>query len=768
MATTINLTVKSDFAAASADLKKFGAVTESQQKKIEEFVNSFKDETIQKFNDRLTRTVAAVKATDGPIAALRKEKSMLRTEIQKLIRNGLDPESDQIKELTTRYQKLEKEIESTNKAQKKAEASMKRTEGAMLAIGAGAVVMGKRAVDAFIDFSRESAQAASDAEEIQGKFNVVFRDIGKDATDAANTIAKDFDLANSTVNKLLGDTGDILTGLGFDQRTALELSESVGTLALDLASFTNFAGGAEGASAALTKALLGEAESAKALGIVIRQDTVEYKEMVAQIMESEKVGLVQAKALAALQIATEQSKNAIGDYARTAESAANVQRTLDEQIKRSKESWGEYLNEAITPVRAALRGFLKEVNDLKEENQAVNDSFKGSTQNIELAISGQRKLLETQKEAIKTASSYGAINEEDAKRNIELTQQRIEQLVRVKASMDSAAQAEQSALSASEKAEKEKLERQALEIEALAEIEKIRISGLSSSEKEIEAIENQIRKWRDYEGIASVNKLLNELISKRTELINEQGEKVETQLTAEQIAADERLRMILMEEEAILARDERIKQSAKDREQAEKDASDEASQNALENAQKIKDSYIDIAKNGLGAMLQGFNDIGKALVEGSLDWKTFAKVGLQALSSVLNALGAQLAAQAALAFFTPPFNIAAGIGLTAGSIAAFSASGAISAAAGTFQTGTGEPFTVPESTSSSRADTQRIAVSPGEQISVTPRGESGRGNVIVNNFLDKQLLYSVMNEGIESGEVNITTENIQGSGRATA
>ena len=31
-------------------------------------------------------------------------------------------------------------------------------------------------------------------------------------------------------------------GLGFDQKTALDLSTSVGTLALDLASFTNFAG----------------------------------------------------------------------------------------------------------------------------------------------------------------------------------------------------------------------------------------------------------------------------------------------------------------------------------------------------------------------------------------------------------------------------------------------------------------------------------------------------------------------------------------------
>ena len=183
-----------------------------------------------------------------------------------------------------------------------------------------------------------------------------------------------------------------------DQDIALELSKQVGTLALDLASFTNFAGGAEGASAALTKALLGEAESAKALGIVIRQDTREYKDLVAGLQETNNISLVQAKALAALQIATEQSQNAIGDYARTAESTANVQRTLDEQIKRSQEIWGDYLNEGITPVRSALRDFLKELNDIKLENNAVNQSFEGQVENIALAISGTRKLIQNQKD----------------------------------------------------------------------------------------------------------------------------------------------------------------------------------------------------------------------------------------------------------------------------------------------------------------------------------------------------------------------------------
>ena len=121
-------------------------------------------------------------------------------------------------------------------------------------------------------------------------------------------------------------------------------------MAVDLASFTNFAGGAEGASVALTKALLGESEQAKALGIVIRQDSDEYINLVEQGMELEGLTLLQAKAYTALQFATEQSGNAIGDVSRTWESHANVQRRLQESTKSLSEELGKSVNEAITPM----------------------------------------------------------------------------------------------------------------------------------------------------------------------------------------------------------------------------------------------------------------------------------------------------------------------------------------------------------------------------------------------------------------------------------
>ena len=165
--------------------------------------------------------------------------------------------------------------------------------------------------------------AASDAVEARSKFSAVFSSIGSESETAADKLAKSFGLSGTNARMLLGDTGDLLSGFGFTQKASLDLSTQVNSLAVDLASFTNFSGGAKGASDALTKALLGERESLKSLGIAILEKDVKTKvsQMVAEGHRFES--LRQAKAVATLALATEQSKNAIGDFARTSGDLAN-------------------------------------------------------------------------------------------------------------------------------------------------------------------------------------------------------------------------------------------------------------------------------------------------------------------------------------------------------------------------------------------------------------------------------------------------------------
>lgn len=198
---------------------------------------------------------------------------------------------------------------------------------------------------------------ASDFEETNAKFNTVFSSMQGKANETAKNLQQNFGLSSRASKQLLGDTGDLLVGFGFQEEAALNLSDQVNRLAVDLASFTNFEGGAEGASKALTKALLGETESAKSLGIVIRQNTAEYKERVAAIQEEQGVSELQAKAMANLQIATEQSGKAIGDFSRTSGSFANQSRIL----KANLEDVGVELGQALLPIAMKAIGFFQQL-----------------------------------------------------------------------------------------------------------------------------------------------------------------------------------------------------------------------------------------------------------------------------------------------------------------------------------------------------------------------------------------------------------------------
>jgi len=78
----------------------------------------------------------------------------------------------------------------------------------------------------------------------------------------------------------------------------------------------------------------------------------------------------------------------------------------------------------------------------------------------------------------------------------------------------------------------------------------------------------------------------------------------------------------------------------------------------------------------------------------------------------------------------------------------------------TAQTGTGSiPITVPES--NNRGDNVAVMAGAGEQVSVSPRGQ-GAQPIHLTVEIDKQVIYDLVTDGNESGEIRITADNIQG------
>ena len=212
-----------------------------------------------------------------------------------------------------------------------------------------------------------SLKAASDVEETFSKFDTVFRDVQKSAEESFKTLRNEYGLSSRAAKQLLGDTGDLLTGFGFSQKAALDLATEVNKLAVDLASFTNYEGGAEGASKALTSALLGEREAVKALGIAILEEDVK-KQMAINtakglIFETER----QAKAQATLDLAMRQSANAIGDYARTQGSFANQTRLLKARLEDISTELGQVFLPLATKIVSKVGDVVSWFSKLDEE-----------------------------------------------------------------------------------------------------------------------------------------------------------------------------------------------------------------------------------------------------------------------------------------------------------------------------------------------------------------------------------------------------------------
>jgi len=204
----------------------------------------------------------------------------------------------------------------------------------------------------FLQITKQLVRLASDAEETASKFGVVFSNISDDANAAAKNLVDNFGLSSTAAKKLLSDTGDLLTGFGFTQETALDLSNQLNTLAVDLASFTNYSGGAAGASAALTKALLGERESIKSLGIAITE--ADLKSYIEDQGKSYETATRQEKAQATLALAIRQSGNAIGDFARESDSYENVQRRIQARFQDLGAELGQNLLPALSNLGLAF------------------------------------------------------------------------------------------------------------------------------------------------------------------------------------------------------------------------------------------------------------------------------------------------------------------------------------------------------------------------------------------------------------------------------
>ena len=135
------------------------------------------------------------------------------------------------------------------------------------------VAFGKQIAQA----TMEMANLALEAEESAAAFEITFGSAAKETTKFVNEMAHAFGMTRAEMQQQMAVTGSIIQGMGFTSDAAAGMSTQILELSGDLAAFMNIQEGAVLPAQAITKAVTGEREMLKSMGIVLRQVEIDQK-----------------------------------------------------------------------------------------------------------------------------------------------------------------------------------------------------------------------------------------------------------------------------------------------------------------------------------------------------------------------------------------------------------------------------------------------------------------------------------------------------------
>ena len=331
----------------------------------------------------------AQRQIDDLEAELRRLSQPIRIPIEVSGENALDGLRRDVTGADSGLESLNNELEETERELRRVDRAADDSTDAILRVGtrgasaftslrgsiigvsaAFAAIAGARA---FIGFANESIQAASAMAESTSKANVVFGDFFADIDAFASTAPQALGLANQQALEFTATFGNLFTALGLSQQAAAELSPEIVQLGADLASFNNL--DVADALEKLRSGLVGEIEPLRSLGVSFNAADVEAKAFELGLVGVNGAIDEAAKVQARYALIMEQTTNAQGDFARTADGIANRQRTLSAEFQNLQVAIGEALLPAFEALveqgPALIEGFEKSIPAIQGFAQAL-------------------------------------------------------------------------------------------------------------------------------------------------------------------------------------------------------------------------------------------------------------------------------------------------------------------------------------------------------------------------------------------------------------
>ena len=209
----------------------------------------------------------------------------------------------------------------------------------------------------------------SKLEEGNNKLKYTFTEIREEAARTARQLSETYHISAQTATNSVADIGDMLTGFGFGQSDALNFARQIIERGIDVASFKGL--DQTDTIRRMTAALTGETDSLKTMGVVIRQDTDDFRDQVAAIQAATGATETQAKAQAILSQIMRQTSNAAGDYLRP-----DAPRTYAQELTDLREALKQFKAEVGTQVQPIAQETVVKARELLELYNNLTPSAK--------------------------------------------------------------------------------------------------------------------------------------------------------------------------------------------------------------------------------------------------------------------------------------------------------------------------------------------------------------------------------------------------------
>lgn len=218
--------------------------------------------------------------------------------------------------------------------------------------------------------AKQVFDAASNMQESMSKVTVVFGQSSDAVVKWSKDSAQSLGISQQAALEAAGTYGNLFQAFGVGQPKAQEMSTTLVGLASDLASFNNTS--TDEAIQALRSGLSGETEPLKRYGIAINDVRLKDEAMRLGLIKSTKDALTPAaKSQAAYALIMKDSTLAQGDFARTADGAANRQRILAAEFENAKASIGEGLLPVATKLFSIIGDLIAGFNSLSPQMRNI-------------------------------------------------------------------------------------------------------------------------------------------------------------------------------------------------------------------------------------------------------------------------------------------------------------------------------------------------------------------------------------------------------------